>query len=127
MMIIESVCIKNEFLVCFVCLSSLTRPVILLEDKSFLSMRWKMEFYDPTEKLLQHFENLSLVMTLGENGESICVCGERAGEQRELCYIFFLSLPIALQTQDPRVHFALVCGAKSCPPIKTYTPEVIVM
>lgn len=22
---------------------------------------------------------------------------------------------------DPRVHFALVCGAKSCPPIKVYT------
>ena len=24
---------------------------------------------------------------------------------------------------DPRIHFALVCGAKSCPPIKLYTPE----
>jgi hypothetical protein len=24
---------------------------------------------------------------------------------------------------DPRVHFALVCGAKSCPPIRTYTAE----
>jgi len=23
---------------------------------------------------------------------------------------------------DPRIHFALVCGAKSCPPIKVYTP-----
>ena len=22
---------------------------------------------------------------------------------------------------DPRIHFALVCGAKSCPPIKVYT------
>ncbi|CAL5220200.1 g2173 [Coccomyxa viridis] len=25
--------------------------------------------------------------------------------------------------EDPRIHFALVCGAKSCPPIKVYTPE----
>eukprot|EP01023_Acetabularia_acetabulum_P014134 TRINITY_DN16945_c0_g1_i9.p2 TRINITY_DN16945_c0_g1~~TRINITY_DN16945_c0_g1_i9.p2 ORF type:complete len:245 (-),score=37.98 TRINITY_DN16945_c0_g1_i9:139-873(-) len=24
--------------------------------------------------------------------------------------------------KDPRIHFALVCGAKSCPPIKLYTP-----
>ena len=24
---------------------------------------------------------------------------------------------------DPRIHFALVCGAKSCPPIRVYTPE----
>ena len=24
---------------------------------------------------------------------------------------------------DPRIHFALVCGAKSCPPIKVYTPD----
>jgi hypothetical protein len=24
---------------------------------------------------------------------------------------------------DPRIHFALVCGARSCPPIKLYTPE----
>jgi hypothetical protein len=32
-------------------------------------------------------------------------------------------LPIALDTPEPRIHFALVCGAKSCPPIKTYTHE----
>ena len=40
-----------------------------------------MEFYDPTENLLQHFEDLSPVMTLGESGESVfvcvCVCVER--------------------------------------------------
>ena len=24
---------------------------------------------------------------------------------------------------DPRIHFALVCGARSCPPIRTYTAE----
>jgi glutaredoxin len=27
---------------------------------------------------------------------------------------------IALAFHEPRIHFALVCGAKSCPPIKTY-------
>jgi hypothetical protein len=27
--------------------------------------------------------------------------------------------------RDPRVHFALNCGAASCPPIATYTPEGI--
>jgi len=24
---------------------------------------------------------------------------------------------------DPRVHFALNCGARSCPPVRTYTAE----
>ena len=28
-----------------------------------------------------------------------------------------------IEPMDPRVHFALVCGAKSCPPIRTYTGE----
>ena len=26
---------------------------------------------------------------------------------------------------DCRIHFALVCGAKSCPPIKVYTPATL--
>jgi hypothetical protein len=26
---------------------------------------------------------------------------------------------------DPRIHFALVCGSRSCAPIKYYTPENI--
>lgn len=26
---------------------------------------------------------------------------------------------------DPRIHFTLVCGAKSCPPIKLYSPETL--
>lgn len=29
---------------------------------------------------------------------------------------------IALDTPEPLIHFALVCGAKSCPPVKTYKP-----
>ena len=33
-------------------------------------------------------------------------------------------LAIALETPEPLIHFALVCGAKSCPPIKTYSAEV---
>lgn len=28
-----------------------------------------------------------------------------------------------LKELDPRIHFALVCGAKSCPPIRVYSPE----
>lgn len=32
---------------------------------------------------------------------------------------------IALERHEPLIHFGLVCGAKSCPPIKTYTPEKI--
>ena len=31
---------------------------------------------------------------------------------------------IALNRHEPRIHFALVCGAKSCPPIKTYSAQV---
>lgn len=34
-------------------------------------------------------------------------------------------LAIAFREPEPLIHFALVCGAKSCPPIKTYTPEGI--
>lgn len=30
---------------------------------------------------------------------------------------------LCIDPMDPRIHFALVCGAKSCPPIKLYTPE----
>lgn len=33
-------------------------------------------------------------------------------------------LKVALEVHEPLVHFALVCGAKSCPPIKTYTSDV---
>lgn len=32
---------------------------------------------------------------------------------------------LALQTRDPRIHFALNCGAKSCPSIEIYTPHAI--
>ncbi|KAG1682031.1 Glutaredoxin 1 [Nymphon striatum] len=34
-------------------------------------------------------------------------------------------LKVALITCEPRIHFALVCGAKSCPPIKTYSSSNI--
>ena len=30
-----------------------------------------------------------------------------------------------INPMDPRIHFALVCGAKSCPPIKLYTPALL--
>ncbi|XP_005105701.1 uncharacterized protein LOC101862525 [Aplysia californica] len=32
-------------------------------------------------------------------------------------------LPFVCQKLDPRIHFALVCGAKSCPAISVYTVE----
>jgi hypothetical protein len=32
---------------------------------------------------------------------------------------------ISCPPADPRIHFALVCGAKSCPPIRVYTPDNI--
>ncbi len=32
-------------------------------------------------------------------------------------------LALALEKPEPRIHFALNCGAKSCPPIKTYSTE----
>ena len=31
----------------------------------------------------------------------------------------------SLERLDPRIHFALVCGARSCPPIAVYDPEQI--
>jgi hypothetical protein len=30
---------------------------------------------------------------------------------------------LSLYKTDPRIHFALNCGAKSCPPVRRYTPE----
>ncbi|KAK3611987.1 hypothetical protein CHS0354_011647 [Potamilus streckersoni] len=32
---------------------------------------------------------------------------------------------VALETPEPLIHFALVCGAKSCPPIKTFSTNGI--
>lgn len=34
-------------------------------------------------------------------------------------------LQVALPDAEPLIHFALNCGAKGCPPIKTYTPQGI--
>lgn len=34
-----------------------------------------------------------------------------------------LPLRPPLQPVDPRIHFALNCGAASCPPIRVYTPD----
>ncbi|KAF7666775.1 hypothetical protein LDENG_00090810 [Lucifuga dentata] len=34
-------------------------------------------------------------------------------------------LQVALPDTEPLIHFALNCGAKGCPPIKTYTPQDI--
>jgi len=34
-----------------------------------------------------------------------------------------LKLVVPPEKRDPRIHFALVCGAKSCPPIKVYKPD----
>jgi len=34
-------------------------------------------------------------------------------------------LSVALEQVEPRIHFALNCGAKSCPPIKTFTGEEV--
>ena len=31
----------------------------------------------------------------------------------------------ALPEAEPKIHFALNCGAKSCPPIKTFKPDGI--
>lgn len=31
----------------------------------------------------------------------------------------------SLASLEPRVHFALVCGSRSCPPIAVYEPEAI--
>lgn len=32
---------------------------------------------------------------------------------------------LVVEPPDPRIHFALVCGSVSCPPIRFYTPEGI--
>jgi Protein of unknown function, DUF547 len=34
-------------------------------------------------------------------------------------------LGFSVSEMDPRIHFALSCGAKSCPPISTYDPDKI--
>ncbi|CAM1293844.1 Uncharacterised protein g855 [Pycnogonum litorale] len=35
-------------------------------------------------------------------------------------------LKVALLSCEPLIHFALVCGAKSCPPIKTYSSNEVI-
>eukprot|EP00117_Sycon_ciliatum_P002575 scpid31139/ scgid7741/ len=34
-------------------------------------------------------------------------------------------LPLSLATHEPRIHFALVCGARSCPPLRAFTIDDI--
>jgi len=34
-------------------------------------------------------------------------------------------LPLIVKNVDPRIHFALNCGAKSCPPVKKFTSSAI--
>jgi hypothetical protein len=34
-----------------------------------------------------------------------------------------LTLSLKDEEVDPRIHFALVCGARSCPPIRVFTPK----
>lgn len=34
-------------------------------------------------------------------------------------------LRVALPQAEPRIHFALNCGAKSCPPIKTFSADEV--
>lgn len=36
----------------------------------------------------------------------------------------FILHKVALPDAEPLIHFALNCGAKGCPPIKAYSPEV---
>lgn len=36
-----------------------------------------------------------------------------------------LSMQVALPNPEPLIHFALVCGAKSCPPVKTYEAKAV--
>jgi len=46
----------------------------------------------------------------------------------QLCRPFGKSDPrleVALENHEPFIHFALVCGAKSCPAIKTYTSHFV--
>lgn len=50
--------------------------------------------------------------------------GMREGREGGILSFIISSLPVALAEVEPRIHFALVCGAKSCPPIKTYSPGV---
>lgn len=46
----------------------------------------------------------------------------RRGRQQ---HDFTVGLGQVVTPLDPRIHFALVCGAKSCPPIKVYTAEAL--
>ena len=56
---------------------------------------------------------------------SMCLMWLLAANMQQATVMCF-RLPIMAQAilpVDPRIHFALVCGAKSCPPIRVYTPQ----
>ena len=36
-----------------------------------------------------------------------------------------LKFSVRAEDFDPRIHFALVCGAKSCPPVRVYEPGIV--
>lgn len=41
------------------------------------------------------------------------------------CTFLFKFMAQVVRPLDPRIHFALVCGAKSCPPIKLYSAATL--
>ena len=51
--------------------------------------------------------------------------GKITGNNEERFNIFDPRRQFLVKIVDPRIHFALNCGAKSCPPIKLYEPENI--
>lgn len=95
-------------------------------------MRGKPEVNDHTKSRMKHFLRRQIVVA----GRSLSLMDIENGILRRskvwwgLGYIprlFASSYERSMRVDklDPRVHFALNCGAMSCPPIRFYSPEQI--
>ena len=73
---------------------------------------------------VQHEQVTKLATTAGLWSAAACISLDLTllcANQVASFTLFLGHLQIVKDPLDPRIHFALVCGAKSCPPIKVYT------
>lgn len=109
--------------------SSSTMWATWLEEKCSHYRTLRTVSWEGTEKVSHNYGDPSPKQTHAyrySQLNSTCIYHRQINVQRSdvLIEFFHLVHQVALTDAEPLIHFALNCGAKGCPPIKTYTPQV---